>query len=215
LFDKLKLSNNSNNDLAYRSFGGLRSSGLTERQGVFMFSYFSQVKAKGGKLLFAALVMVLLMGFFAGCDSGSDPVFTTRSTIPNELLGRWVDPVFEDGYEFTSDTYKQFSPEMEWDGVIYPGLEKTGTVRFVTMFDSSSGVIIFEYTSGASDVSKPFSAAYFRDLTSTSVRAGIVINLTDYSSVDVATLEEASVKFTYDTRGNYIGSWGGPYAKQE
>ena len=181
---------------------------------------FSWIKVK--KFLYVAFVLLAMTAILGGCDSDPDPEFPITGTFaPYYLIGKWVDPAFLDGYEITLglDVHyiTQFSPDFEWEGVVYPGSTKGGIIRSVTQFTFDSGVIIYEYTENAPVAGNPFTAIYYKDFnfTNFSAKMSTVIGpAPGYANVDVATLEEAIAKFTLDTTGDYIGFWGGPYVKQ-
>jgi len=180
-----------------------------------MFSFLTVQKTK--RFFFASLVFVLLTGFFTGCGSDSDNA-VVDNLLPNGLLGRWVDPVFEDEYVITRESgverIVQITPGMEWEGEVFPGSISGGIIRHVNVFTATAGFIIFEHTVGdIPDPNRLFGAIAYQNLTATSVQMSTAWDLAAEPPVLalVATLEEAIAKFTVDTVGNYIGFWGGPY----
>jgi len=174
-----------------------------------MFSFFSWRRGnsllKG--LLPVCLALSLLWAAFAACDTGTvgedDGIDVPEA--PPELRGSWT-ALYGDHYEITATTFEYHSeggPLNEW---YY--LDK-GTIRSVIMFDSTSGVIIVEYTASAfGDPTKPFNATYYRNLTANAVEMGTATTLLDYSPSGTATLAEAEVKFTLGSAGDFIAQWG-------
>jgi len=188
-----------------------------EIRGDLMFSLFSLQKFK--RKFF--VIFILLAGFLISCDSGSGTSLPAPGNlVPNALLGRWVDPRFDDGYEIIRqagrDLIKQFSPAMEWEGeIVSPAVDKEGIVHAHTSFSSQAGVIIVEWTVNPPVPARPFSAVYYQNLIpGTQVEMATVIVLGSWESADTATLEEAKQKFILDTRGNFIGTFGGPLLRE-
>jgi len=178
-----------------------------------VFSFFSQNKSKSKHFLFVALIFILVTAFLASCDTGSGTANTADDRVPDGLLGRWADPRFLDGYEITrgsgNDTLTIFRPDMEWEGEIFPGSISVGNSRSVTPVNDTAGVIIFRYSSNAPVPARPFSAVYYETLIpGTSVRMATVIVLGSLENADTATLREAIEKFTVDTQGNFIQTFG-------
>jgi hypothetical protein len=152
------------------------------------------------------LAVCLLAVFLTGCNNGTiDDDVNKPGTLPVILVGKWAN---YDEYIIKTEiiegkeehTIGYLMNDDEWP------FEYKGTIRFVSNYNSSSGIIIIEYTNNLfSDPNKPFTGIYYRDLTSTTVKLANAINLNDnYSSADTATLEEAIKKFTLGRMGNYI-----------
>lgn len=184
-----------------------------------MFYGFSKVMAAGKKLLPAAMVLVLLASAFSGCKKDAEDVFTSATGVPDGLLGKWLDPLWLDGYEITRSGNTDFMAQIGNDWMD-PKPENSvtifanATIRHV-YYNSNSGIIIFEYIAG--DEPKPgmvFSAVYYSEFTGNSVKAGTAAQAVTYDNVDVDTLEKAKAKFTIDKSGEYYDWPGGPYVKQ-
>jgi hypothetical protein len=184
-------------------------------KGRSMFSFFSVHRAK--RFLSVGFVFLAMAAIITGCntDPEPDPVPTpsgTSALLPDGLLGTW-DCGYGDKYEITrgwdTETVKYISYTPGWE------FETVGTVRSVSRFNNTSGVIIIEYTNGAPDPSRPFTAVGYEDLKPTTVLLAGVFN-PDYSYADTATLAEAKSKFTVDTLGTYIDwSFVQPYYRVE
>jgi len=172
-----------------------------------MFSFFSQVKVK--RVLFTGLVLVLLAGFSGGCKNEVADDSTTG--LLSALLGKWVAD-FGDSYEITSSGGTE-TLKTSYDGTT---VASQGTIRAVTNFNSSSGVIIVEYSSGHTNPNRPFGAVYYLNRTSKTVSFNSAWDGTaaDYDA-NTATLEQAIAKFTQAGMGNYVDvSYAVPYTKQ-
>ena len=173
-----------------------------------MFSFFSTLKVK--RVLFAGLVLVLLAGFLGACSTDVDDESTTG--LPNALLGKWV-ASYGDFYEITSSGGTE---TLKNDGDGTGQYIKEGTIRDVTNFNSKSGVIIVEYSTGYTNPARKFGAVYYLDRTSKTVSFNSAWDATaaDYDA-NTATLEQAIAKFTQANMGNYVDvSYAVPYVKQ-
>jgi len=167
-----------------------------------MFSFFSLGRSKTllKRAVLVCLTLGLLWAVLASCDSGTiggDDV-NIPGALPAELAGTW-----EDYDSFTIDTTTN-PATLEYDGGGWGDYQ--GTIVFVSNYDSKSGLIIVEYTTGAPDTGKPFHSIYYLNLTSGTVS----LNNTwqdngggDYNA-DTATLDEAKEKFTLGQMGNYM-----------
>ena len=172
-----------------------------------MFSYFSQVKAKGKKFLFAALVLVLL-AVFMGCKTESDPEDDLNyfGSLSSDFIGEW-DSFYEgvkvDGYIIAGTD--------EPGTIIYDdggfGFGYEGVIMFVSNYDNKSGVIIIKYTDSTKKTkTNPYHAIYYRDyIPGTSVDLANTWDATreDYDA-DTTTLSEAVKRFTRGTMGNWM-----------
>jgi len=170
-----------------------------------MFYFFSQVRVK--KFFFAGLVLVLLAGFLGGCSI--DPKAEENTTgLPDGLLGKWVSD-YGDWYEITGSGALKIS----FDGT---NVASEGIIRDVTNFNSSSGVIIVEYTSGAFiNPARPFGAVYYLNFTGNTVSPNSAWDSTDPNGAEVPTLAEAIAKFTQASMGNYVNTaLAVPYTRQ-
>ena len=175
-----------------------------------MFSFLSSFPKK---VLNAVFVLVLLVAI-VGCDSNgntSNDNSNEQGVFPPNLAGEWLglipgSTIPADYYVIEEDTLQYVMDDPEW------GMEYTGNIRFVSNYSSSSGLIIIEYTQGASDPGKPFAGIYYKSLTSSTVQLANAIN-PDYSSADTTSLDEAVEKFTRNKMDTYVSYWG-PYTKK-
>jgi len=161
-----------------------------------MFSFFSQVKVK--RVLFACLVLVLLACFLGSCKNEVEDV-NEPGSLPDGLVGKWV-ASYGDFYEITRSNNVE---TLKYDSGY--GSPSQGTIRFVSNYDSKSGVIIVEYTSGLTNANRPFGAVYYLDLTSTTAGLSSAWDSTaaDYDA-NTVTLQDAIEKFTKGNIGNYL-----------
>jgi hypothetical protein len=169
-----------------------------------MFSFISSVKVK--RVLFTGLVLVLLVCISGGCkNEAEDDNVNKPGSLPSGLVGKWVD---YDSFEITAGTIK-------YDDGGY-GFGYEGTIRFISNYDSKSGVIIVEYTTGAPLATKPFHAIYYLNLTGTTVSLNNTWDATDaLYSADTDTLDAAKEKFTLASMGNWMDLGMAPtYTKQ-
>ena len=156
-----------------------------------MFFYFSQVKAKSKRFVFAALVFVLLTAFLGGCNNEPED---------GDIYGKW-NGQYGDSY---------IIGETDFEYVSDYGFGYSGTIKQATVFsDDSSGVFIIEYTEPPTYMGyngNDFTAVYYRNLTSKSVQIANVINILNYNCVDTETEEEAINAFTFENIDDYV-SW--------
>jgi formylglycine-generating enzyme required for sulfatase activity len=183
-----------------------------------MFSFLSRNKLKG--FLFAAFVLLITMAaLMAGCDpnldSGGAEGFgglggNTPNSLPSTLVGTWkasAGDYFEINRSGANYTLRYFNPGGTNAGVPYPAEEWAGTIRSVSNYNASAGLIIIQYTSGAPDVSKPYHAIYYLDLipgTRVSLNNTWQNNGGGNYNADTVSLQQAIDKFTVDSIGNYI-----------
>ena len=173
-----------------------------------MFSFFSQVRVK--RVLITGLVLFLLTGFLDGCKNEVEDESSTG--LPNALLGKWVSSNYGDWFEITRSDGTE-TLKTSFDGT---NVASQGTIRDVTNFNDQSGVIIVEYSSGHTNVNRPFGAVYYLDRTSTTVSFNSAADATaaDWDA-NTATLAAAITKFTQASMGNWIDvSFAVPYIKQ-
>ena len=173
-----------------------------------MFSFFSQVKVK--RVLFAGLVLVLLAGFLGGCKTEVEDEFTKG--LPDALIGKWVSSNYGDWFEITRSGGTEIL-KISFDGT---NVASQGTIRDVTNFNSESGVIIVEFSSGLTNANKPFGAVYYLDRSGTAVSFNSASDATaaDWDA-NTTTLAEAIARFTKASMGNWIdASFAVPYVKQ-
>jgi hypothetical protein len=188
-------------------YGQLKKGLISRSQESIMFYFFSQVKVK--RVLFTALVLVLLAGFLGGCKNEVEDESTTG--LPNALLGKWVAD-YGDWFEITSSGGTE-TLKISFDGTT---VFSQGTIRDVTNFNNKSGVIIVEFSSGLTNTNRPFGAVYYLDRTSTAVSFNSASDSTaaDWDA-NTATLVEAIARFTQAGMGNWIDvSYAVPYTKQ-
>jgi len=163
-----------------------------------MFLFFSQVRAKSKKIIFAVLVLVFLIAFMGGCSTDPEDNTNHSGTLPDTLIGTWV--TLYDSFEIERTDGEE---TLEYDDGGYFGYK--GTIMYVSNFDNKSGVIIIKYTDDANiDKPNPFHAVYYLNLIS---ETSVEFNNTfgpGYSDADTATLNEAINKFTRGEMGNYM-----------
>ena len=177
-----------------------------------MFSLL-RMRAFYRKVLPAVLVLGFLTAVLAGCSNGTvgDDDVNVPGTLPLIMVGKWVS---FDAYIITQVSPGVYTLEYDdnWGGAPY-GFGYKGNIRFVSNYDSKSGIIIVEYISGqepSGDYTpgKDFLGIYYRELSSTSVEfANTAILVFPYGYVAAATLQEAIGKFTKGQMGNYVGSF--------
>jgi hypothetical protein len=160
-----------------------------------------------GVLPFLALCLVMGSALFSSCDwSGGE------CGGGGSLTGTWKDlrETAGDSYVITNTTISYDSP--------YGGAF-SGTVTSIDYFDSSSGVIIFRYTTGVPTTGRTFGAIYYKGLTATTMEmasAGRWESTPPYNDITpvITSADQAKKEFTRDNTGNYVTMWGGPYVKQ-
>ena len=170
-----------------------------------MFSLYFVSGTKGfiKKAEIAGIILLGLLLVLGSCSTSSADDTNYPGVLPDGLIGTWsFDGTNADRYTIDSDTIKH---EMVWESDDY-GF--TGTISFVSNYSSSSGVIIFEYSSGDFITPGTYDAVYYRDLTPTTVKLADAINLNDFSSSATATLDQAVAKFTRGNWGKFV-NWGG------
>jgi hypothetical protein len=157
-----------------------------------------------GAVLFLSLVLsgCELYGAIGG-DGANIP-----GGLPELLQGEWV--YIPPGSTVPSERYVITGTAIQYG---YGGGGSTtdyrGDIRFVSNYDSASGIIIIEYTQQPAYPSYnglPFFGIYYRNLKGDTVQLANAIN-PDYSAPDTATLQEAVEKFTRLAMGYYVG-WG-------
>ncbi|MCL2478280.1 MAG: hypothetical protein FWF22_02170 [Treponema sp.] len=183
-----------------------------------MFFVFSQFRANGKKFLLAGLVLVFLAAFLGGCSTDLKPEDDTNyyGRLPDDMVGKWVSDAQDyfniTGVSANNDTVTYFMPGYSYDDgeggqVDVPDFQTTGTIMFVSNYDSGSGVIIVKYTDPSyyTGKSNPFHAYYYINyIPGTSAEFFDTWDATraDYDA-DTVTLSEAVKKFTQGKRGNY------------
>ena len=175
-----------------------------------MFFYFSQVKAKSKRFVFAALVLVLLAAFLSGCKTEPEDDTNYEGELPAGLIGKWVFDK-DNWYEIQESggsyklIYTAIFDDPEWG---YFDYSFEGDIEFISNYSSNSGIIIVKYTYGEYDDTKPYTGIYYREITSSTVKLANVWDLKKKDSADTTTLEEAIDKFTRSKTGKYVGYWG-------
>ena len=165
-----------------------------------MFSFLSSYPKK---VLNTILALCFLAVVLVSCDSSiaDDDSVSGGGSVPAQLRGDWTS-TGGDGYIIDGDTLAYVSL---WDGVNYGFV---GNIRSVSNFNSSSGVIIIEYSSGAFyEEAYPFTATYYRNLNGNTVQLSNAYDPTNVRT-DTAALYEAKEKFTQHSIGNYAAMWG-------
>lgn len=153
----------------------------------------------------AALALVLLVStMFVSCsDNDSKDVLA-----PEVLRGTWVSSEHGDSYEITTD-------KVFYDSLWVDGIDYGGTIRHITVFTETSGVIIISYDDGLENtyqifdgwdptgeyynLSGNFIGIYYRNLIpGTSIEMGTAY-MADGDGAPIAekaTLKEAIAAFT-------------------
>jgi hypothetical protein len=192
-----------------------------------MFSR-KRILSRAGKFAgFGALLLALFVApLVTGCSNPSN------SDDPT-LVGKWVSS-YGDYYVITGTTVI-YNDNYEGD------MNYVGTIRKITYFNATSGVIIIEYTAGNKpkywdyDTSPPYAKTgnpadsnnpwppqgdflgiYFKNLTSTSIEFANATDITQMghdTSCEAITLEAAISKFTLDAVDDFVYLFGS-YAKQ-
>ena len=169
-----------------------------------MFSFFRMKGLK--RVLPVCLALGLLV--LAGCPGGGgDNDINIPGALPTGLVGKWEEPTYNDFFQITG------SPETLAYDANYGGLgDYVGNIEFVSNYNSSAGVIIIKYTSGAPDGTKLYHAIYYLDF-----KPGISVSLNNtwdatdpLYNADTATLQEAIEKFTKGKMGNWMDPSSAP-----
>jgi len=160
------------------------------------------------KYLFAILLILLL---FPGCELygkiGTNDA-NIQGALPALLRGEWV--FIQTGLTIPAERYLIGENIVQYGyGAGESEYDYKGDIRFVSNYSANSGVIIIEYI----DAERPayagyngnsFFGIYYRNLSNSTVQVANAIRLTDLSSPDTATLEEAIEKFTLANRGTFV-----------
>lgn len=154
-------------------------------------------------------VICLAALFATGCKDNSDD-FVDDGKLNSGLIATWrVSGTYEengqtmtwyDEYDITSSTIKHD------DGGTFNSYN--AKIEYVYNFSGNAGCIIIQRENN-----KKFSALYFRELTSNSVKLGDAINA-DYSYPLFDTLEEAKTEFVPGNSGKYGGDLSGASSMQ-
>jgi hypothetical protein len=138
--------------------------------------------------------------FFMFCLTAGTLSFIGCKDEPDEsaaIIGNWTSQ-YNDGYNINKNSFV-------YDDGGY-GYGYSGTIKEFVEFNSTSGIIYFEYDT-PTEVAGKFNAIYYKNLTAATVEMGTASNA-DYSNPAVATLEEAKQTFTRETVGTYVTMWG-------
>ena len=187
-----------------------------------MFSFFSFDRLK--RILSVGFILLAMAAVLGGCDS--DPgSFVDDNELNTALIGTWreywgTEPDEYDGY-IISETQLSYG---YGSSVAY-----AGTIKYVSNFSASSGVIIIEYEPGSEaeyieydaawtyvathPCTGNFSGIYYKNLQSGSVEISQAINIANNLGAEEVTLEAAKAAFTSGNTGNYVSRWGGPYLR--
>ena len=158
-----------------------------------------------------SLTALLILLFLSGCElygkiGGADT--NIQGSLPALLRGEWI--YIQPGLSTPAERYV-----IEEDIIQYgfgggkSEYDYKGDIRFVSNYSANSGVIIIEYI----DTQRPnyagyngnsFFGIYYRNLSKNTVQLANAIRLTDMSSPDTATLDEAIGKFTLSNRGTLV-----------
>jgi hypothetical protein len=167
---------------------------------------------------YALCVLCALCAFtvtllFPGCELygkvGGDDA-NIEGALPYLLQGEWAyiptaSGAPGDGYVITNNTI-----EYVYHGAGSSiGADFKGKVVFVSNYSPDSGLIIMQYTDPPTYPGyngNAFCATYYRNLRAGSVQLANTTTFPAYTCPDTATLEEAKIKFTRVTMGNYV-SW--------
>jgi hypothetical protein len=161
------------------------------------------------------MVLLLLSGCNLYGTVGGDDI-NISGGLPYKLQGEWLSY----SYNNPSDGYIITDTEIAYNGggAISPDFDYTGTIRFVSNYNSDSGLIIIEYTSRPSYTGyngNDFFAIYYRNLKANTMQMANTTIRPANTCPDTATLEEAVEKFTRMQMGNYV-DWGvvQPFTRQ-
>jgi hypothetical protein len=177
-----------------------------------MSSFFSVDRAK--RFLFICFALLAMAAVVTGCDTNLGSDTNKEGALPNALIGKWSTAY--DYFEISRVGDTEFLSY--YDGGY--GGAYIGTIRYVSNYDSRSGLIIIQYNSGAPDSSKPFHAVYYlKFVPGTSVELNntyiVSIPYPGNNNADTVTLAQAIAKFTRESMGNYMNfSYSTPYNKE-
>ncbi|MDR0473220.1 MAG: hypothetical protein LBH43_06075 [Treponema sp.] len=172
-----------------------------------MFSFFSFDKAK--KCFAVGLVLLAAATLLGACDDPkTEPGANVRGALPDDLIGKWV--TLYDGFEITKSGNIL---TLEYDGGGFG--DYTGTIEYVSNYNSESGVIIIKYTEKPEfgyKEGKNFHAVYYLNFKpGVSVEFNNTYDIAVYdpndstaNNVDTGTLNEAIKKFTQSDMIKYM-----------
>jgi hypothetical protein len=174
---------------------------------MFHFSIFSwlQVKSSVKKIILAGFFFSVLLAALVSCDQAGTDDTNKEGILPVSIIGEWVSD-YGETYKIVVNASEENFFQYITD---YAPLCYTGTIRFVSNYSNSSGVIIIEYT----EKGKPsydnyngnlFFAVYYQNLKSASVQLANTWDFKNNCSPDTAGLSEAIEKFTKGNMGKYV-----------
>lgn len=126
-----------------------------------------------------------------GCDP--DDPFVDDHKLNNGLIGDWK-YTFDNGNDRYTIDATTLVYTFTYEGV---ATSFTSNIEYIYNFSETAGVIIVRYTAydlGYGATVGQYQGVYFRDLTASTVKLGSAYE-TDYSVVEVASLDEAKEKF--------------------
>jgi hypothetical protein len=196
---------------------------IFSREGVFMF-YFSSARRLLRHSAFSLLAVFCLSTalLFTGCSSDDDDDdFIDDHKLNQNLIGKWMDAGAGDSYTITT-------AELSYNSGF--GGDYAGTIKYVSNFTSTAGVIIIEYDADHKpkyyagydpDTYEPigdplplkgnFIGIYYKDFKpGVSVQMGVAY--TD-GGAEKATLDAAKAVFIVGNEGTYM-TYYGTYLKQ-
>jgi len=169
----------------------------------------SSLRSHWARSVFALAVMLCLSTafLFTGCNTDDDPVNT--GFVP---VGEWTDD-YDDGYNITKSSLEYYTPNTEWEGTTYPGVNIKGNIKEAIDFSSDAGVLIVEIIESSTKAQESkFIGVYYKNYTASHV---LLANAIDgsYALILINTLAEAKNTFTVDNVGTHVTYWGTGYNK--
>ena len=160
---------------------------------------------------FPALCMVLCLALLSiACDTGNGDGFKNFHFIPT---GEWTDG-WGGGYTISTTTLEYYTAEMEFEGVIFPGLLMQGDIIIAHDFSDNSGVILIRITEIENMELTPgkYTAVYYLDYTASHVFLANPIDET-WAPIETDTFAQAESLFTVDNVGTHVSNWGTGYGR--
>jgi hypothetical protein len=175
-----------------------------------LFRFFAR-KTFAFAVLFCLSAALLITGCKEDAGGSGDPVDDHK--LNSNLIGTWSSP-YDDEYVITAN-------KITYDDGGYGG-GSAGTIRYVSNFTSSAGVIIIEYDAdhkasyyeyddsyniiGSLPLKGDFIGVYYKNL-----KPGVSVSLGGayiYGGAEEATLDDAKKAFTAGNEGKYIMYYG-------
>jgi hypothetical protein len=186
-----------------------------------MFTHVLAGRKELRKALSLCFVMAIALccTLFLSCEQEADDEYFDGHKIGG-LFGTWTDQIAGDTYIITEDT---LSYDSGYDPVV------VGTIRYVSNFSDTSGVIIIKYTEAGKpqyynydenwevigdpyDPPGMFQAVYYTDLGAASLKMSSAYKA---GGPEAVSFDAAITTFCKESAvGNFVGQWGGPYDKQ-